>query len=163
MSPAPTTATLFQLTTVSHSRGDFLLRLGLESVDGNAALVRILAQHEVDLPSDLDVRPVADRLQHQTGAVVHVEHHDRQRRDEWRGHRLIHHERMHAAVACERDRLELRPATVDAMGMDGRWRADGAAIDAPAAEQPEHLVGAAHDHRGPGGDALRDPLGYRLA
>ena len=137
----------------------------LESVDRNTPLVRVLPQHELDPAADLDVGAVADHLEHEPGAVVHVEHRDRQRRDERRRHRLVDHVGVHRAAARERDRLELGAAAVDAGRMDRRRRADRAAVDAAPAEQAEHLVGAAHEQRALGRHAHRDGLaaGHELA
>src|SRR4051812_33107693 len=117
MSPAPTTATRFQLMTGSNSRDIFFLRSGLESVDGNAALVRVLAQYQLDAPADLDVGAVADRLQHEAGAVVHVEHRDRQGCDERCRHRLVDDERVHRAAARQGNGLELWAAAIHAVRM----------------------------------------------
>ena len=53
------------------------------------------------------------------------------------------------------------PAAADAVRVDRRRRVDRAAVDAAAAEQPEHLVGAAHEHRALGRHAHRDRLAGR--
>ena len=80
----------------------------LVPVDRHAALVRVAAQHEVDLGADLEAGAVADHLEHDAGAVVEVDDRDRQRRDERRRHRLVDDEGVHDAVPGERHRLELR-------------------------------------------------------
>ena len=74
---------------------------------------------------------------------------------------MVDDERVHRAAAGERDRLELRAAARDAVRVDRRRRADRAAVDAAAAEQAEHLVGAAHEHRALGRHAHRDRLARR--
>ena len=64
-------------------------------------------------------------------------------------------------VRRDRDRFELRSAARDARRVDRRRGADRPAVDAAAAEEPEHLVRAAHEHRALGWDAHRDRLARR--
>src|SRR3954447_3787216 len=68
---------------------------GLPPVDRDAALVRVLPQHQLDLGADLDVLAVADHLQHDARAVLEIHDRDRQGRDERRRHRLVHHVGVH--------------------------------------------------------------------
>src|SRR5262245_5965358 len=133
-------------------------RLRLESVDRNAAFMCVLPQHQLDATTDLHVVTLADGLQHQPGAVIHVEHRDRQRSNEGCRHRVVDDERVHCAAASELHRLELRTAAVDAMRMDRRWRTDGAAVDAPTTDEAEHLVRTAHEHRALRWNPHRDGL-----
>ena len=82
----------------------FADRPRLVAVDGDAPLVGVAPQHELDVGADLEVLAVADDLQHHAGAVVEVDDRQRQRCDERRGHRVVDHEGVHDAVPRDRRR-----------------------------------------------------------
>src|SRR6476620_6338916 len=161
ISPAPTTATRFQLTVLSACL--FLHRQGsrLPPVDGHAALVRVPPQHQLDVYANLDVVAVTDRLQHDPRAILQIDDRDRQRGDERCRHRLVDDKGVHRAAPGERHGFELRAAARDARRMDRRRSADRAAVRAATAEQLEHLLRSPREQRALRRHAHRDHLAGR--